>query len=506
MKKTIFFAALLLATTTVFAQKVAGIGAGIEMKFDSTTNGIYPYIKNFMPGFPAEKVLKIGDMILKVDNFDTKNQNEAEIREYHLKGVCNTSVTLTVKDNDDKKIRTLTVERKPFTGTALSGTCKGDCQNGNGTWTSPNNDIYEGTFKNGALSGVGKITTGTGEKFEGLFVNGEKQGIGKWTKKANEVWEGNFERDVPNGFFKIKFVSTDAYEGNVTNGAITGNGKKTFKNGEVWDGEWLNGTLNGFAKCTYKTGDTYDGNFAGGKKNGWGKLVKTKAFAYDGMFKADRRVGYGQYIYTELTPNRRLEGEYVSERCKKGIVYYEAEESKVWKYEGELDFESRPMNVGKIYFRDGKWEEGKFENGKIVKQTNKGVMTLNDTKGIKFSDKEVPAAVERVITDIEGKLKAEGYEQETRSTSKANAFATLTGKEGYTYVVAALTTAKATLFYGNIGNKEKAEMPTQTASDDKVRLLYQIRDGNGTPMFTTASSFVKGDEAEVTIVVYKKKK
>jgi hypothetical protein len=73
-------------------------------------------------------------------------------------------------------------------------------------------------------------------------------------------------------------------------------------------------------------------------------------------------------------------------------------------------------------------------------------------------------------------------------------------------VVAALTTAKATLFYGNIGNKEKAEMPKQTASDEKVRLLYQIRDGNGTPMFTTASSFVKGDEAEVTLLVFKKKK
>ena len=449
MKKTILSFAFILATFAAFAQNTAGIGAQIEVRYDSMSNHFFPYVKTLKSGYPAEKVLKVGDMILKIDNFETKDQqNEGEIRQKYLMGPDSTSVDLLIKGIEDKKTKKVTIARKAFLDSEVAGTCvKGDCKNGIGIWKSPTGDTYEGAFKRSVLDGIGKITSGTGDKFEGLFVNGKKQGIGKITKKNTETWDGNFENDLANGFFKIKFASTDTYEGNVTGGAITGKGKKTFKTGEIWDGEWLNGMLNGYAKCNYKTGDTYEGYFTSGKKNGWGKFVKPKGFAYDGMFKADRRVGYGQYIYTELTVNRRLEGDFVSERCKKGTVYYEPEESKVWKYEGDLDFESRPMNVGKIYYRDGKWEEGKFENGKIAKQTGKGVMTLNDTKGVKLSDKEVPAAVERVITDIEGKLKSEGYELETKTSSKANAFATLSGTQGYTYVVAALGSLATLIYY-----------------------------------------------------------
>lgn len=507
MKQFSAILAFLITSVCAFGQGQAGIGALLEVRYDSTTNSLYPYVKSLAPGYPAEKVLRVGDAILKIDNYDPKGeQNESEIREKHMKGADSSMVELVVRRGDTKTVEKVSIMRKVFNNTSNSGVCIGNCVNGTGVWTSPTGDKYDGTFKRGVLEGIGKITSGVGDKFEGTFQGGKKEGIGKLIKKSGETWDGNYANDLGNGFFKIKYVNGDNYEGDVTNGAVTGKGKKTFKSGEIWDGQWLNGQLGGYAKCTYKNGDTYEGMFSGGKKNGWGKFVKLKGFAYDGMFKADRRVGYGQYIYTEITPNRRIEGEFASERCKKGIVFYEPDENKVWKYEGDLDFESRPLNNGKIYYRDGKWEEGKFENGKLSKQTAKGAMALNDTKTAKFSDKEVPAAVERVITDIEGKLKTDGYELETKVVAKANAFATLSGKEGYTYVVAALTTAKATLFYGTIGNKEKAEMPTQTASDDKVRLLYQIRDGNGTPMFTTASSFVKGSEAEVTLLVYKKRK
>lgn len=123
-----------------------------------------------------------------------------------------------------------------------------------------------------------------------------------------------------------------------------------------------------------------------------------------------------------------------------------------------------------------------------------------------MSDKEAILASERVLTELDKKLSTDGYTQESKSTSKANAFAALSGELGFMYVVAAVTTAKANVFAGTIGNKEKADMPSETPTDDKVRLLYQIRDGEGTPIFASASAFVKGDDTDVIMVVWKKKK
>jgi hypothetical protein len=507
MKKILLLSAIIFCSATLFAQ-VAGqamIGAGI--KIDTALTYFYPKVIGFKPDYPAEKVLKIGDFILKIDDWTTKNvMVEADIMS-HLRGQDSTEAVLEIL-RDGKKM-TIPVMRKRSTDASVAGKClKGNCINGDGLWQDPYNNKYEGSFKGGVPHGFSKMVSGVGDRFEGNFKNGKREGAGKIIKKNTETWEGNFTNDKPDGIFTIKYANGDVFEGLFTQGAMTGKGKKTFKNGDVWEGDFVNGKLEGKAKTAFKViGDTYEGRLEGGKKNGWGKLQKGKNFIYEGGFKADKRVGFGAYTFLENTIGKRVEGEFVAERCKKGIVYYEPTENKIWKYEGEIDSESRPNALkGKIFYRDGKWEEGKFVNGKLEKQTDKGALAVHETKGVKVSDKDAQLACERVLTELDKKLSADGYTQESKSTSKANAFATLSGEAGYIYEVAAVTTAKANVFAGTIGNKEKADMPSETPSDDKVRLLYQIRDGEGTPIFAAASAFAKGNEADVIIVVWKKKK
>ena len=508
MKKIVCTIALLCAIHFLATAQQALIGAGIKVKMDTTDQHFYPYVIGFKKGMAAEKLLKVGDKILKVDDFVTKDKMEESETLAKLRGQDSTEVQLLIQREGNPKPLMIKIMRRLSLDTdATMGSClSGNCVNGDGKFRFANNDVLEGTFKGGAAEGQCKLMSGVGDKFEGIFAGGRRNGIGKITKKNGETWEGNFENDKANGFFHIKYADGGTFDGEYLAGQMTGKGKKVLKTGETWEVEYLNGVPNGLGKHT-KGDETYEGTYVNGKRCGWGKLTKGKVFVYEGAFdKNGKRVGYGAYTFTETLIGKRTEGDFVSERFKRGTVYYEPTENKIWKYEGEVDFENRPNGLGKIYYRDGKWEDGKFVNGKLDKQANKGALPLNDTKGIKFSDKDYAAALAHVSADISARLIAEGYTQESKITSKANAFATLTGETGFVYVVAAMATAKTTIFEGTIGNKEKSPMPTQAASDDKVRLLYQIRDGNGTPMFAAASAFVKGDETEITLVVYKKRK
>ncbi len=507
MKKIILLIITLCNVYTVLYAQQAGIGAGIKVRFDSIEGHFYPYVIGFKAGMPAQKVLKIGDKILKIDEFNTRDvQEETDIMN-QLRGQDSTEVTLLVRRPNEAKATPIKVQRVLFKDASVAGKClKGDCVNGSGLWLSPTNEKIEGTFKGGVPNGQCKTVTGTGEKFEGMYVAGKRSGIGKLTKMNKEVWEGNYENDQPNGFFKIRYANATTFEGQYTAGQMTGHGKRTQVNGDLWEGEYKNGVANGFFTVLYKVGDRFDGLYENGKRNGWGKFVKDKFFVYEGNYKADKRVGYGQYTYVATFIGKRVEGEYISERCNKGLLFFENTEKKAWKYEGGLDSEARPNGVGKLFMRDGKWEEGKFVNGQLDKSTGKGVLTLGDTKAVKASDKEAAAATAAVGAEIETKLKSEGYELETKLSAEGGAHVTLSGKTGCTYVVAALTTAKANLFSGTIGNKEKAELSPQNSSDPKAQLLYQLRDGNGTPMFASASSFSKGSSNNVTILVFRKQK
>jgi len=75
------------------------------------------------------------------------------------------------------------------------GCIKGNCTNGQGTYTFPDGAKYAGEFWNGTLNGQGTLTLSNGNKYMGAFKNGKYNGQGTFTypdgrKYAGEFWDG----------------------------------------------------------------------------------------------------------------------------------------------------------------------------------------------------------------------------------------------------------------------------------------------------------------------------
>ena len=95
--------------------------------------------------------------------------------------------------------------------------CDGDCENGYGTYTYKDGNIYTGEFKNGEPNGQGTFTSVDGDISVGEFNDGELHGQGTITFANGEIHTGEFNNDQLNG-----------------------QGTVTFTNGEKLVGIWVN--------------------------------------------------------------------------------------------------------------------------------------------------------------------------------------------------------------------------------------------------------------------------
>ena len=67
-----------------------------------------------------------------------------------------------------------------FTGFVFAYNCTGDCENGSGTITLDNGDIFEGDFENGKPEGRGTYIKKNGDKYTGAIKDGKLNGKGKY--------------------------------------------------------------------------------------------------------------------------------------------------------------------------------------------------------------------------------------------------------------------------------------------------------------------------------------
>jgi hypothetical protein len=66
----------------------------------------------------------------------------------------------------------------------------GDCQNGQGTLTSPDGKEYVGEFKNGKYNGQGTLTFPDKSKYVGEYKDGKYDGQGTFTYRKATISEG----------------------------------------------------------------------------------------------------------------------------------------------------------------------------------------------------------------------------------------------------------------------------------------------------------------------------
>ena len=86
-----------------------------------------------------------------------------------------------------------------FPSISLSECIEGNCQNGQGTITTPDGDKYVGEWKNGLKHGQGTYIYADGRKYEGEWNNGMRHGLGKvidekGVESKNGYWKnGSFK-------------------------------------------------------------------------------------------------------------------------------------------------------------------------------------------------------------------------------------------------------------------------------------------------------------------------
>ena len=163
---------------------------------------------------------------------------------------------------------------------------KGDCVNGEGTYSFSDDmkyigefqlgqfhgqgtllsygDKYVGEFKEGNYHGDGILTYSNGDKYVGEFQLGQFHGQGTFTDSNGNVKEGRWTHNV----LEIKKAKTKNYE---STNVVAENKKTKIEVIECYEEEWWGDCVRG--KIIYADGSKYEGELKDGKRHGKGRYT-----------------------------------------------------------------------------------------------------------------------------------------------------------------------------------------------------------------------------------------
>ena len=306
---------------------------------------------------------------------------------------------------------------------------------GKGEYKWENGEYYKGNFENSRAYGEGLYHYLNGDEYKGNFVNGFKEGKGTYTCKNGNYFFGEWKNDFQNGIGELYVNKKLIYKGMVIEGTLCGNGIEFYSNGKkkyegefynnkyhgsgklyldienkyylFYDGEWKYGKKSGAGVEYFSNGKKkYEGEFDNDKYHKKGKLyinIESKIngnlyyLFYDGDWKYDQRSGYGFEYYSD--GGKKYVGDFDSDKYHgKGALFFQGNNKNIntINYEGEWKFglkcgkgkeflpnrklvyeglfDNNKYKKGKLYFKNGYYFSGNFDNGKM---NGKGVLSFD---------------------------------------------------------------------------------------------------------------------------------
>jgi hypothetical protein len=186
----------------------------------------------------------------------------------------------------------------PVSLQALGNCIEGDCNEGVGTWESPQGHKYIGPWKDGKPDGYGKAVMPNGNVIEGNFVDGLLN-EGKETYPNGRQYVGQFKALRYHGHGIDTYPDGRVYTGEFKEGHPDGKGKMTFPDGRVYIGEFTKGRLEGQGEEVRKNGTRYVGGFKNGMPDGRGTLTLADGTVLTGQWKQGRLVSHAEVRKTK---------------------------------------------------------------------------------------------------------------------------------------------------------------------------------------------------------------
>lgn len=212
-------------------------------------------------------------------------------------------------------------------------------KNGYGILINSDGAKYEGNFRNEKLDGYGRYFTIKGDYFEGHFQQGIANGEGLYIHSDGNVYKGNWLNDLPWGEGEEWSNDGSWYKGDFKDGKKFGNGTFKWADGSTYTGDVKNDLLNGDGTYIWIDGMKYIGNWLDNMMSGKGNLYNIDGSYYEGEFLNGKKHGVGKYVWNE---NKYYEGE----------------------------FRDGKQHGKGVMVKNGKYEEGLWQNGKKMKKMN----------------------------------------------------------------------------------------------------------------------------------------
>ena len=103
---------------------------------------------------------------------------------------------------------------------SFGGCIKGDCENGQGTFTLPDGSKYVGGWKDHKFDGQGTLTYSDGSKHVGKWKDHRKHGQGTFTSSDGSKYVGGWKNGEWDGQGTITLPDGTKYVGGVKNSEL----------------------------------------------------------------------------------------------------------------------------------------------------------------------------------------------------------------------------------------------------------------------------------------------